>query len=235
MRTGWTYSSYLFAFAAHSLVAVCAHADVIDLTNGEYSTSQKTLARSTSVIDFGTEAANRMTSGVMDLDRPAPKEASVSGAKLPAGLLKVKVPQEIERLIQLTGLKYIEDPRITAGGLSKPEWLKFFRANIAVESGFDAEALSPVGALGLGQLMPETAAMLGVDPHDPEQNLDGSARYLLAQLGAFGSSELALAAYNAGPEAVAKYHGIPPYEETQGHVQKVMALFHLLNKKEPTT
>jgi soluble lytic murein transglycosylase-like protein len=73
--------------------------------------------------------------------------------------------------------------------------------------------------------MPGTAAALGVDPHDPAQNLDGSARYLLMMLERFGDPGLALAAYNAGPEAVTRHRGIPPFPETQGHVAKVTAVF----------
>ena len=65
-----------------------------------------------------------------------------------------------------------------------------------------------------------------VDPHDMNQNLDGSARYLLAMLRQFGTSELALAAYNAGPDAVERHGGVPPYRETQGHVRKVMAVYN---------
>ena len=88
-----------------------------------------------------------------------------------------------------------------------------------------------MGAIGLGQLMPGTASLLEVDPHDWQQNLDGSARYLLTQIDRFDSAELALAAYNAGPEAVTQYGGIPPYEETQGHVQKVLAVFNRLREE----
>jgi soluble lytic murein transglycosylase-like protein len=77
--------------------------------------------------------------------------------------------------------------------------------------------------------MPATARELGVDPHVMKQNLDGSARYLLSLLGEFKSPELALAAYNAGPSAVKKHGGIPPYKETQGHVRKVMAVWKRLN------
>ena len=72
--------------------------------------------------------------------------------------------------------------------------------------------------------MPATALDLGVDPRDPHQNLDGSARYLAMMLETFGDSRLALAAYNAGPDAVRKYGGIPPYRETQNHVARVMAV-----------
>ena len=89
------------------------------------------------------------------------------------------------------------------------------------ESGWYSGAVSPKGAIGLAQLMPGTAQLLGVDPTDPQQNLEGGARYLKRQFDRFGSWPLALAAYNAGPEAVEQYGGIPPYTETQGYVQAI--------------
>jgi hypothetical protein len=94
---------------------------------------------------------------------------------------------------------------------------------IAAESSWNPEAVSPVGAMGLGQLMPGTAEMLGVsDPFDPHQNLDGAARYLAAQFRRFGTYRLALAAYNAGPGAVSRHRGVPPYAETQRYVRKIL-------------
>jgi soluble lytic murein transglycosylase-like protein len=96
---------------------------------------------------------------------------------------------------------------------------------VSQESGFDPNARSGAGAVGLTQLMPGTAASLGVtNPLDPAQSLQGGAKYLRQQLDRFGGDErLALAAYNAGPGAVAKYGGVPPYSETQNYVNSVMA------------
>ena len=104
---------------------------------------------------------------------------------------------------------------------------------IAAESGYQADAVSPTGALGLMQLMPGTARSLGVDdPMDPRQNILGGARYLQQQFQRFGSVQRALAAYNAGPAAVARYGGIPPYAETQNYVRRVLsALRGLINRE----
>ena len=89
------------------------------------------------------------------------------------------------------------------------------------ESGFNAAARSHKGAIGLAQLMPGTAQALGVDPHDPYENLEGGARYLMQQYRKFGSWRLALAAYNAGPGAVEKHGGVPPYAETKNYVRVI--------------
>lgn len=100
-----------------------------------------------------------------------------------------------------------------------PEGL--FLRLVQQESGWNATARSVKGALGLAQLMPATARGLGVDPLDPVQNLDGGARYLRMQFETFGSWDLALAAYNAGPGAVTRYGGIPPFAETRNYVQVI--------------
>ena len=129
---------------------------------------------------------------------------------------------DILAAIEATAFRYAGHPGLRRAGLSVTDWAALYRANI--ESAYNPRALSGAGAIGLGQLMPDTARVLGVDPHDPRQNLDGSARYLLMMLDRFGDSRLALAAYNAGPEAVDRHGGIPPYRETMGHVAKVTAV-----------
>lgn len=96
-----------------------------------------------------------------------------------------------------------------------------FMKLVTQESNWKAKARSHKGAIGLAQLMPATAATLGVDPHDPRQNLNGGAKYLAIQYREFHSWRLALAAYNAGPQAVKKYNGVPPYRETQNYVRVI--------------
>jgi len=94
---------------------------------------------------------------------------------------------------------------------------------VAVESGYQAKAVSPKGAIGLMQLMPATARELGADPNDPEQNVDAGTRYLRDLLLKYDNHAYhALAAYNAGPGAVDKYHGVPPYRETQNYILNVL-------------
>jgi soluble lytic murein transglycosylase-like protein len=100
------------------------------------------------------------------------------------------------------------------------------RSVVKAESNFQPNALSPKGAIGLMQLMPATARDLGVDPHVPEQNVDAGTRYLHDLLIKYEGQEdqvaRAIAAYNAGPAAVDKYKGIPPYIETQSYVRRVL-------------
>jgi soluble lytic murein transglycosylase-like protein len=101
------------------------------------------------------------------------------------------------------------------------------KAVIAAESHFDPKAVSRKGALGLMQLMPQTAEKLGVeDALQPDQNVQGGTRYLRAMLDRYGDLSHALAAYNAGPTAVDRYRGIPPYRETQAYVLRVLDYYH---------
>lgn len=118
---------------------------------------------------------------------------------------------EILAALESAAHRYGGHPALRRAGLSVSEWQTLFQANIEIEGAYRVNARSSAGAIGLGQLMPATAAQLGVDPHDWQANLDGSARYLLMMLAQFGTPELALAAYNAGPNAVTRYGGIPPW------------------------
>ncbi len=105
-------------------------------------------------------------------------------------------------------------------------------AMIKAESRFNQASISSVGAIGLAQLMPDTAEAVGVNPYDEVQNVEGGCSYLATQIKNFANeaypAELALAAYNAGPNAVHKYGGIPPYAETQNYVETIRQEYFLL-------
>lgn len=133
-------------------------------------------------------------------------------------------PATIEAMIAETAVKYGSHPALAKAGINAVEFRCWFQGLIKQESNFAIGARSHAAAFGLTQIIPGTAKDLGIYPayyDNPRLQLDGGARYLLAQLNRFGKMELALAAYNAGPGAVMKYDGIPPYKETQDYVVKV--------------
>ena len=116
--------------------------------------------------------------------------------------------------------EYLEVAKTVARKHGVPEDL--FLRLVQQESGWNPVAVSSKGATGLAQLMPETAENLGVDITNPEANLEGGARYLRMMFDKFGTWELALAAYNAGPGAVEQHDGIPPYAETEDYVKAIL-------------
>jgi hypothetical protein len=126
-------------------------------------------------------------------------------------------------LTRAVGTRYASHAIVKNAGIDPREFMIFFEVMIETESAMRDTAVSSVGAIGLAQLMPGTARELGVNPHDRAQNLDGGARYLLAQIQEFGTLSLAVAAYNAGPGAVRQYGGVPRYRETERHVSMVMS------------
>ncbi len=158
-------------------------------------------------------------------EEPREREGAEAAIDVSYSTKGVAAPRDVLSSIRLIATRYQDHPALARLDLTPAEWSAFFQAMIKVESNYTQGAVSHAGALGLAQLMPGTATYLGVDPADPIENLDGGARYLLEQMTAFGSLELALAAYNAGPEAVRKYDGVPPYAETQSHIVKVMAVY----------
>ncbi len=115
---------------------------------------------------------------------------------------------------------YLETAKSAARKHGVPEDL--FLRLVQQESGWNPGAVSPKGATGLAQLMPDTARLLRVDINDPKENLEGGARYLRMMYDRFGSWRLALAAYNAGPMAVERHDGIPPFRETQNYVRAIL-------------
>lgn len=115
---------------------------------------------------------------------------------------------------------YLETAKAAARKHGIPEDL--FLRLVQQESGWNPGAVSPKGATGLAQLMPDTARLLRVDINDPKENLEGGARYLRMMYDRFGSWRLALAAYNAGPMAVERHDGIPPFRETQNYVRAIL-------------
>jgi soluble lytic murein transglycosylase-like protein len=135
---------------------------------------------------------------------------SVSVAPTSSSRAMAAAPAAYRSLFAQAGARYGVSPDLLA-------------AVAQTESGFNPGAVSGAGARGLMQLMPGTARGLGVDPTDPAEAVDGAARLLSTHLRSFGSTSLALAAYNAGPGAVTRYHGVPPYAETRSYVTKVLA------------
>jgi soluble lytic murein transglycosylase-like protein len=140
----------------------------------------------------------------------AKKAFSAAGG---SGGASAAAPGSVDAMIQTAAKKYGVDPKLVT-------------AVAETESGENQSAVSSAGAVGVMQLMPDTAAGLGVNPYDEEQNIEGGAHYLHDMLETFGGDvKKAVAAYNAGSQAVKDYNGVPPYRETQDYVNKVLDLY----------
>jgi hypothetical protein len=171
-----------------------------------------------------------LCAAVTSVATPAPAAAQTTGsavARYAAALgsanarLPLTARRDLAERLLLLSSYYKLDPSLLA-------------ALVTVESAWRARAVSPVGALGYGQLMPGTASALQVDALEPYENLDGTARYLRRMLNRYAGHDqqtrmrLALASYNAGAGAVDRYHGVPPYRETRAYVSNVLHVRHML-------
>lgn len=173
----------------------------------------KTTAQSQFGMLIKNKAAEKVNAQLYTTPISAKNQTSATSA-IPAGITINRRPSknEIIGIINEVSNKYDVDP-------------KLIEALVKQESGFNPNAKSKAGALGLMQLMPSTAKGLGVtDPMDVRQNVEGGVKYVKSMLDRFnGNIILALAAYNAGPNAVKKYDGVPPYKETQNYVRSILS------------
>lgn len=159
-----------------------------------------------------TAAQETSESAVQENSQPLPAVQKVEAAKTVLADMPL-ADQNLSTLIEAAARKYKVDPKLVA-------------AVAEVESNGNQDAVSSVGAIGVMQLMPDTAASLGVDPYNKQQNIEGGAKYLRQMLDTFGGdTRKAVAAYNAGPGAVKDYGGVPPYKETQNYVNKVLDIY----------
>ena len=159
-----------------------------------------------------TEAQKTSEPAVQENNQPLPAVQKVDNAKMVLADMPL-ADQNLSTLIEAAARKYKVDPKLVA-------------AVAEVESNGNQNAVSSVGAIGVMQLMPDTAASLGVDPYNKQQNIEGGAKYLRQMLDTFGGdTRKAVAAYNAGPGAVKDYGGVPPYKETQNYVNKVLDIY----------
>lgn len=172
---------------------------------------QKIMARISTIEQrFGSMTAPGSASFADTLGQAQDKQKYLAGSGSSSGSGSHR---EVENIVRTTAAKYNLDPKLAL-------------AVATAESSLEPGAVSPAGAAGVMQLMPETAQSLGVqNVFDPKENVDGGIRYLCQLLNTFGGDTTkAVAAYNAGPEAVKQYCGVPPYAETREYVDKVINL-----------
>lgn len=203
----------LVALAASALMAPVLPASVQaeGLASSGSSSNRASLFRSQARLLDG-----RLSKQYKSSSKYKPGASKSSLASLDAGIRSTSIPR-------YTGSQkstYLNDAKRAARKHGIPQDL--FLRLIQQESAWKPQVVSHAGAIGLAQLMPGTARVLKVNPRDPKQNLEGGARYLKQMYRKFGSWRLALAAYNAGPGAVEKHGGVPPYKETRNYVRKIL-------------
>ncbi|WP_277023171.1 MULTISPECIES: lytic transglycosylase domain-containing protein [Paracoccus] len=201
MRLGQTLKA-TFCVALISTLALPVEAQGLRLSGSSSKSRAEQFARQTRLMDSRLSTQYQSSARL----QPGTREREVVLDTAP------NIPRYTGRRSE-----YLPHARQAAQRHGIPEDL--FLRLVQQESGWNPNARSHKGAMGLAQLMPGTAAKLGVNPTDPVQNLNGGARYLRMMYNQFGNWTLALAAYNAGPGAVQKYGGIPPYRETRNYVR----------------
>ncbi|MFN4059213.1 lytic transglycosylase domain-containing protein [Paracoccus hibiscisoli] len=201
MRLGQTLKA-TFCVALISTLAMPVEAQGLRLSGSSSKSRAEQFARQTRLMDSRLSTQYQSSARL----QPGTREREVVLDTAP------NIPRYTGRRSE-----YLPHARQAAQRHGIPEDL--FLRLVQQESGWNPNARSHKGAMGLAQLMPGTAAKLGVNPTDPVQNLNGGARYLRMMYNQFGNWTLALAAYNAGPGAVQKYGGIPPYRETRNYVR----------------
>jgi len=199
-RVRWHFTLCLVAAIAWAAGSSAASADVMEVGTDGYSWIAGGPSAGAALPDSPRIASEAGSEPAVE-----PQGASLTRISMSAG-----PPRWQPRIAELAA-KYDISPALLA-------------AVVWQESRWNPGAVSPMGARGLAQLMPDTARQMGIDPHDPSANLEGGARYLRLQLDAFGGDlEKALAAYNAGPARVARAGGVPAIRETQLYVSSILA------------
>ena len=186
----------------------------MDFSQALQKEMNKAKAQTSSEAKTVAEAATVKETVAEHTEAKAPKEVRLTAyAPHTMGGSTMLADVSLSKLVHEAANKYQVDPKLVS-------------AVAEVESGGDQAAESAAGAVGVMQLMPSTAAALGVNPYDKQQNIEGGAKYLRQMLDNFGGDvRKAVAAYNAGPNAVKKYGDVPPYPETQEYVNKVLDLY----------